>query len=136
MSDPRPEDGIRPNMETDMDMEIQQIIITAPYSPKKGEMSCRIVLKNEYTNIDMKLDSELLKPIVDVVAAAIADAGQKTAETLRQAALDHVNRDQPVIEHASQPEQVEEIVEDKVEEAPLPAEDPGPCSAAESEVGY
>lgn len=89
-------------MEKNMDMEIQSIHITAPYSKKIGEMSCRITLKNEFTGIDLKLDSALLKPVIDVVAAAIVDAGRQTAENLQRMMQEHIDRDQPVIEHAPQ----------------------------------
>lgn len=93
-----------------MDMEIQSITITAPYSKKVGEMLCRIALKNEYTDINLKLDSALLKPVIDVVAAAIVDAGRQTAENLQRMMQEHIDRDQPVIEHAPQPVAGEEAI--------------------------
>lgn len=78
-----------------MKLEIESVTIRQPYN-SKGPMLGEIRIKGIYGMMELKIEPEMIKPIIDVVASAIADAGRQVAENLVRIAEEHMN---PVIEH-------------------------------------
>ena len=115
------------------ELKIERILIREPYSKGKP-LVCEITVKGRYGNLELQIDDDMMRPIVDHVAAAIAEAGRRTAEAFAAMAETYINP-QGVIEHAPQPvdqlttedrEELANIAEDTIDEAPLPPAAPAP----------
>lgn len=117
------------------ELKIERILIREPYSEGKP-LVCEIAVKGRYGNLELQIDDDMMRPIVDHVAAAIAEAGRRTAEAFAAMAETYINP-QVVIDHAPQPvdqlttedrDELANIAEDTIEEAPLPLDSPAPGS--------
>ena len=71
-------------------MEIESINIRQPYTGK-GHMIGTIKIKGVYGDMELKLDPELIQPVVAVVAEAIARAGAAAADALVKVAQECAN---------------------------------------------
>lgn len=107
------------------ELKIERILIHEPYAVGKP-LVCKITVKGRYGNLELQIDDDMMRPIVDHVAAAIAEAGKRTAEAFAAMAETYMNP-QTVIDHAPQPvdqltaedrAELDNIATDTIEEAP------------------
>ncbi len=111
------------------ELKIERIVIREPYSKGKP-LVCEITVKGRYGNLELQIDDDMMRPIVDHVAAAIAEAGRRTAEAFAAMAETYINP-QGVIEHAPQPfDAIAAPTEDEIVEYPIPPAAPAPESGA------